>query len=374
MAKNKVKIINIVGARPNFIKISPIVEKMKQAGFKQILLHTGQHYDFKMSRLFFNDLALSKPDINLGVGSGSHGEQTAEIMRRAEPIFWENKPDLVLVVGDVNSTLACALTASKMGIRVAHVEAGLRSFDRSMPEEINRVLTDAIADYLFVSEQSGMRNLRNEGIQDKKIFFVGNTMIDTLIKHRAKAEKITPIKNKFIKSRLYGVLTLHRPNNVESEQTLRNILEALKIISEDIPIIFPVHPRTLKQIKTFRLINLLSDGKEEINRGINMIPPIGYLKFLSLMVGARIVFTDSGGIQEETTFLGIPCITLRENTERPVTLISGTNMLAGVEKNMIIEYARKALNGYQVKRRKPKLWDGRAAERIVKILAEKLNK
>ena len=338
-----------------------------------MLVHTGQHYDNKMSKLFFDDLHLPKPDINLGVGSGSHAEQTGEIMKRAEAVFIKEKPDLILVVGDVNSTLACALTASKLGIRVAHVEAGLRSFDRSMPEEINRILTDAISDYLFVSEESGVVNLRKEGITKEKIFFVGNTMIDTLLQHKAKARVISPLNGIYLKRQPYAVLTLHRPNNVDNKNNLKNILETLREISFDMPIMFPVHPRTLEQIKKFGFENLLSDIIGGIKAGIYRVEPLGYLKFLNLMMNAKMVFTDSGGIQEETTVLGIPCITLRENTERPVTLTSGTNVLVGINRDKIIRETRKRLNGFESDKQTPKFWDGKAAKRIVKILIKQLS-
>jgi UDP-N-acetylglucosamine 2-epimerase (non-hydrolysing) len=374
MLKKQIKVINIVGARPNFMKIAPIIEEMEKVGFDQILVHTGQHYDYQMSKLFFDELELPRPHIDLGVGSGTHAEQTGEIMKRIEPIFVKEAPDLVLVVGDVNSTLACALTASKMGIPVAHVEAGLRSFDRSMPEEINRILTDAISTYLFVTEHSGLVNLINEGIPKEKIFFVGNTMIDTLLKHKKRAEMISPLNGVNIKGRSYGVLTLHRPSNVENRENMKNIFEALTDISHDIPIIFPVHPRTLKQIETFGLSGLLSEITSEIKTGIYMIEPLGYLQFLSLMIGAKIVFTDSGGIQEETTVLGIPCITLRENTERPITLTSGTNILVGANKDRILRAAKEGLNGFESDKQIPVFWDGKAAKRIVKILVNELTK
>ena len=373
MTHKRIKVVNIAGARPNFIKIAPLVKEMEKAGLEQMLVHTGQHYDNKMSKLFFDDLHLPKPDINLGVGSGSHAEQTGEIMKRAEAVFIKEKPDLVLVVGDVNSTLACALTASKLGIRVAHVEAGLRSFDRSMPEEINRILTDAISDYLFVSEESGVVNLRNEGITKEKIFFVGNTMIDTLLQHKAKARVISPLNGIYLKHQPYAVLTLHRPNNVDNKNNLKNILETLREISFEMPIMFPVHPRTLEQIKNFGFENLLSDIIGGIKAGIYRVEPLGYLKFLNLMMNAKMVFTDSGGIQEETTVLGIPCITLRENTERPVTLTSGTNVLVGIDRDKIIRETRKRLNGFESDKQIPKFWDGKAAKRIVKILIKQLS-
>ncbi len=367
------KIINIVGARPNFMKMAPIVNEMKNAGINQVLVHTGQHYDHKMSKLFFEDLALPRPHINLEVGSGTHAGQTGDIMKKVEPVFITERPDLILVVGDVNSTLACAITASKLGIPVAHVEAGLRSFDRTMPEEINRVLTDAISDCLFVSEDSGIDNLKNEGMPEEKIFFVGNTMIDTLLEHRKKAESISPLGTVHIKNISYGVVTLHRPNNVENRENLKNIIEALAIVSRGMPLIFPVHPRTVKKIDEFGLRGMLSEIRGNVSSGIYMTEPLGYLNFLGLMAGAGLVFTDSGGIQEETTVLGIPCITLRDNTERPVTITYGTNVLAGADKNKIIACAKERLNGYGKDSGIPELWDGKAAKRIVSVLIDKFS-
>jgi len=380
MTRKPIKVVNIVGARPNFMKMAPIVEEMKRANFIQILVHTGQHYDYKMSELFFDELKLPKPHIDLAVGSGSHAAQTGEIMKRVEPILIKENPDTVLVVGDVNSTLACALTACKLGIPVAHVEAGLRSFDRSMPEEINRVLTDAIADYLFTTEESAVINLKREGISDEKIFFVGNTMIDTLLKYKNKAE-VTPVllNGIDIKKQSYGVLTLHRPSNVENKKNLKNILYALKEISKKIPIIFPVHPRTLRQIEKIGLTGFFSDITSGVNtgrkkaptalsNGVYTIEPLGYLQFLSLMIGARIVFTDSGGMQEETTILGVPCITLRDNTERPITVSIGTNIVTGTDRDKIVQEAEKRLDGFKNSGQIPHLWDGKAAKRIVKVL------
>jgi len=371
-SKFKIKVINIVGARPNFMKIAPIIEEMKKAGLGQILIHTGQHYDYQMSRLFFDELKLPRPHINLGVGSGTHAQQTGEIMKKVERVFVKEKPDLVVVVGDVNSTLACALTASKLMIPVAHVEAGLRSFDRSMPEEINRVLTDAISEYLFVTEESGIKNLLREGISKDKIFFVGNTMIDTLLKYKKKAKYTSPLDGIPLNHIPYAVLTLHRPNNIEDKKRLECILKALKTVSKEIPIIFPAHPRTLKQLRRFGMTGFLTEVNSSITSGIYLVKPLGYLQFLNLMMKSRLVFTDSGGIQEETTVLGIPCLTLRENTERPVTITYGTNVLVGADRERIVNEARKRLNGMVKKQCIPELWDGRAAERIVSILQEKL--
>lgn len=355
------------------MKIGPIAEEMRKANFAQVLIHTGQHYDYKMSELFFDELGLPRPHVNLSVGSGSHAVQTGEIMKRVEGIFIKEKPSLVLVVGDVNSTLACAITASKLHIPVAHVEAGLRSFDRRMPEEINRVLTDAVSDYLFITEKSAKVNLRKEGIAQKKIFFVGNTMIDTLLKFREKAQAMPVMINGVnIKGCPYSILTMHRPSNIENKSNLRSILEALKKISINIPIIFPVHPRTMKQIKNEGLLSYFSKPDSGVKNGIHAVKPMGYLEFLSLMTGAKLVFTDSGGIQEETTVLNIPCITLRENTERPATVSEGSNVLAGTDKGKIIYEAEKNLNGSKKCGHVPRFWDGKAAERIVKVLAKQL--
>lgn len=367
MAKH-IKVINVVGARPNFMKIAPIISEMKKAGFKQILVHTGQHYDHRMSKLFFDELGIPKPNLNLEVGSGSHALQTGEVMKRFEPVLIKEKPDIVVVVGDVNSTLACALTSVKLGIPVAHIESGLRSFDRSMPEEINRILTDAISEYLFVSEESGIMNLRKEGISKEKIFFVGNTMIDTLIKHREKAGRLSTLNGIDIRHKSYAVLTLHRPGNTDNKKNLKNIVDALTKVSAKMPIIFPAHPRTLKQIELIGLKDRLSGISEGTAQGICITEPLGYIEFMSLMMGAKLVFTDSGGIQEETTVLGIPCITLRENTERPVTITSGTNVLVGADKDKIIREAEKRLKGFKQHGKRPHLWDGKAAGRIVKIL------
>jgi len=380
------KIILVVGARPNFMKIAPIIDALQRHNqtskqpIRYLLVHTGQHYDKKMSELFFDELEIPKPDIDLGVGSGSHAEQTAEIIKRFEKVCVEEKPSHVLVVGDVNSTIACALVASKMNIKVIHVEAGLRSFDRSMPEEINRVLTDAISDYLFITETSAEENLLKEGVAKEKIFFTGNVMIDTLLKHRQKAEQ-SPIlgrlglRNGKSICAPYCVLTLHRPSNVDNEQIFRNILEALIEISKQAPIIFPVHPRTISRIKEFRLGGHFIQNPDLINRGpaIYCIEPLGYLDFLSLTSHARLVLTDSGGIQEETTVLGVPCVTIRENTERPVTVTDGTNHLVGTTKSEIVGTAVSMLSNDSHeagKKRVPPLWDGRAAQRIVEILAK----
>ena len=361
------KIISVVGARPNFMKIAPLIKEFaKHKNIMNILVHTGQHYDKNMSKLFFKDLNLPQPDIYLGVGSGSHAEQTASIMIKFEKIITKEKPDLVIVVGDVNSTIACALTASKMGIKIAHVEAGLRSFDRSMPEEINRVLTDSISDLLFVTEKSGLVNLKNEGIDRKRIHFVGNVMIDTLMQHKNAAKKSAILDKLNITKRQYALVTLHRPSNVDTPRILNEILEVLKIISKDVNVVFPVHPRTEKMIKKMGVnasqANKINDKK------IVFTEPFGYVDFLKLMSNAKFVLTDSGGIQEETTVLGIPCLTIRENTERPVTISEGTNKLVGTSKKVVLEEASKIIKGIKGMHKIPKFWDGKAAKRIVKII------
>ncbi|MFQ5329038.1 MAG: non-hydrolyzing UDP-N-acetylglucosamine 2-epimerase [Thermodesulfobacteriota bacterium] len=368
------KVINIVGARPNFMKIAPIVAEMNRHGdaIEHLLVHTGQHYDKAMSKSFFDDLEIPRPDIDLEVGSGSHAEQTALVMTKFEKVLLSEKPDLILVVGDVNSTLACSVTAAKLCIPVVHVEAGLRSFDRQMPEEINRIVTDALSDYLFTTERGAGANLQREGVPAEKIFFVGNVMIDTLMKHRAKAAESTIDAKLGTNGAPYALLTLHRPSNVDSRDTLVDIVSALKTISHDIPIIFPAHPRTRKQIDLFGLGSEFSDLNAPLPKsGIHLMGPVGYLDFLHLMENASLLLTDSGGIQEETTILGVPCITMRENTERPVTVTEGTNVLVGMEREVIVREALNCLNGKGKKGRVPELWDGRASERIVKILMER---
>lgn len=358
------KIINVVGARPNFMKVAPIVAEMKRRGssLAPLVLHTGQHYDQSMSDVFFEDLNLPKPDIYLGVGSGSHAAQTAAVMEKFEPVVLKEKPDWVVVVGDVNSTLACALVCVKLGVKVAHVEAGLRSRDRSMPEEINRLLTDQIADLLLTPSRDADVNLLSEGIPAERIRFVGNVMIDSLRQHLEVA-KLSNIQRDLGLANLdYAVLTLHRPSNVDERGTFSGILDALDKISSRIPIVFPVHPRTRAKIDGFGL------GKRiEGMAGLRLIDPLGYLDFLSLYSSARLVLTDSGGLQEETTVLSIPCLTLRENTERPVTVESGTNTVVGVDPVKITSAAFAALATYRNGNapRIPELWDGHAAGRIV---------
>jgi UDP-N-acetylglucosamine 2-epimerase (non-hydrolysing) len=364
------KVLNVVGARPNFMKVAPIVLAMKrrEAEFMPLLLHTGQHYDEGMSEAFFRDLRLPKPDVYLGVGSGSHAAQTAAVMQSFEPVVISERPDWVLVVGDVNSTLACALVCAKLGIRVAHVEAGLRSRDRTMPEEINRILTDQLADLLLTPSEDADRNLLAEGIPPERIRFVGNVMIDSLFSQMETAARSTVREDLGLAGEDYATLTLHRPSNVDERATFSRILDALETLSRRLPIIFPVHPRTRARIQEF-------DFTDRIARlpGLRLVDPLGYLDFLRLYSGARLVLTDSGGIQEETTALSIPCLTLRENTERPVTVELGTNKIVGTDTAKITEAALAALNSPrdETKRRGvPPLWDGHTAPRILDALIE----
>jgi UDP-N-acetylglucosamine 2-epimerase (non-hydrolysing) len=355
------KYILVAGARPNFMKVAPIMEAFRVRGQGQVLLvHTGQHYDDKMSDNFFADLQIPKPDLNLGVGSGSHAQQTAQVMIGFEEVCIENRPDWVIVVGDVNSTLACALAAKKLGICVAHVEAGLRSTDMSMPEEINRLCTDAISDLLFTTDKMADENLRREGVSEERIHFVGNTMIDTLLRNIDKALSM-PLPAE-LKAREYAVLTLHRPSNVDSKPKLTALVEALIEISRLIPIVFPTHPRTRYNLQQFGLEDTLRDSQ------IKLIGPLSYLPFIGLTARSRLVLTDSGGIQEETTVLGIPCITMRSNTERPITCTMGTNILVGNEPERIRSAVFAALNASSRKNTLPEKWDGNAAMRIVDVL------
>lgn len=363
------RIMHVVGARPNFIKAAPVMRACAtNPAFAQTLVHTGQHYDANMSDVFFNDLGLPKPDINLEVGSGSHAAQTAEIMLRFEAAILRNTPDLLVVYGDVNSTIATAIVAVKLGIPVAHVEAGLRSFDRSMPEEINRVLTDQISSFFFTPSADADDNLRREGIDPSKIYMVGNVMIDTLARLLPKAESrwqelVTQLPTADSGPALhnYGLITLHRPSNVDDPVRLSEILEGLSDIAKDLPLIFPVHPRTRQRI---RVLNpRLADG-------IALVDPVGYLDFLALQKNARLVITDSGGIQEETTYLGVPCLTMRENTERPVTISLGTNILVGNDLQKLQREVRKILSGANKPGNVPPLWDGNAGDRIARILAQ----
>jgi UDP-N-acetylglucosamine 2-epimerase (non-hydrolysing) len=376
------RILTVVGARPNFMKAAPIIAAIGKHNkrialrsglgpgavpIRHMLVHTGQHYDDRMSGSFFSDLELPEPDVYLGVGSGSHAVQTAEIMRKFEPVVLDERPDVVIVVGDVNSTLACALVASKIsydGPRprplIAHVEAGLRSFDRSMPEEINRVMTDHLSDLLFVTEQSGIENLRNEGISTASVHLVGNTMIDSLLAFQDKAETSMILEDLGLRTRPYALMTLHRPANVDNRETFMRILAGIEELAEDYPVVFPVHPRTRRRLEEFGL-------RPDSKMNVVLTDPVGYLDFLCLMKHAAIVITDSGGVQEETTCLAIPCVTVRENTERPITVSSGTNVIAGTHTQKIREAIQQQI-GRRFRGRAPEKWDGRAAERILDAL------
>ena len=364
-------ILCVVGARPNFMKIAPVIRAMRAANppLPVRLVHTGQHYDPEMNRSFFETLGIPDPDINLEVGSASHAVQTAEVMRRFEPVLDREAPAAVLVVGDVNSTLACALVASKKGVPVIHVEAGLRSYDRAMPEEVNRVLTDQISDLMFITEKSARANLLREGISGAAIHFVGNVMIDTLRQNLKQA--VPPgetlrwhgVAEERIRGG-YAALTLHRPSNVDEAATLRSLLGAIREVARQIPVVFPVHPRTRAKIEQHGLTQLLAEGP------VIALPPAGYLEMLGLMQSARLVLTDSGGIQEETTALGVPCVTLRENTERPITVDEGTNTIVGQDPVRIVAVAADVLRTGGKAGRIPELWDGQAAQRIAAVLRE----
>jgi UDP-N-acetylglucosamine 2-epimerase (non-hydrolysing) len=359
------KVINVVGARPNFMKVAPVVEAMRRrpGEFAPLVLHTGQHYDARMSDDFFRDLGLPAPDVHLGVGSGSHARQTAAVMERFEPVVLGERPDWVLVVGDVNSTLACALVCAKLGVRVAHVEAGLRSRDRRMPEEVNRVLTDQLSDLLLTPSADADRNLLAEGVPPERIRLVGNVMIDSLLKHLALSGG-SDVRERFgVAGSDYAVVTLHRPSNVDDPATLGGILSALGRVGERLPVVFPIHPRTRKNLDEFGLSGAAGGG-------VRLVEPLGYLDFLRLYSGARLVLTDSGGIQEETTALGVACLTLRENTERPVTVELGTNRVVGTDEGRIVAEAEAALRESRggAPPRVPPLWDGRAADRVLDAL------
>ena len=368
MKDSKPHVMCIVGARPNFMKIAPIMKAFKQQDrVTASLVHTGQHYDESMKRQFFDQLDIPEPDIDLEVGSGSHAVQTAEIMLRFEPELDRIKPDCVLVVGDVNSTIACALVAVKKEIPVVHVEAGLRSFDRAMPEEINRVLTDQISDLLFTTERCAEENLKREGVSSDKVVFVGNVMIDTLRFNLKRATPMAATMGETLSGQLkkqpgFALLTLHRPSNVDDESVLKRLLEEVAELSKRLPIIFPIHPRTRNKIEVFGLLSLLEKDN------IHILPPLGYLDLLGLMSDARLVLTDSGGIQEETTALGVPCLTLRENTERPITVHEGTNTIVGTDEQAIRKAFDEILEGGGKSGRIPEFWDGQSAERIVSHL------
>ncbi len=363
----KKKVFLVAGARPNFMKIAPLWRELKKfpSQFSSYIIHTGQHYDYEMSRIFFNNLGLPRPHFHLGVGSASHTKQTAKIMVRFEKVVCQQIPDIVVVVGDVNSTLACSLVSAKLKVPLAHVEAGLRSFDRGMPEEINRVVSDALSDYLFTTCEDANQNLRKEGIPQGKIFFVGNVMIDSLLSLKREAQRRNTWKSFGLKKKGYALLTLHRPENVDKKEVFVNILEAFKEVGNHIPIIFPIHPRAAKQARKFKLGKYFSS---QSNSGIFRVKPLGYIDFLNLMCNSKFVLTDSGGIQEETTVLNIPCLTLRKNTERPVTVKQGTNIVVGADHRRIVRETTRIINGKEKKRRIPPLWEGKAAQRIVKVL------
>jgi UDP-N-acetylglucosamine 2-epimerase (non-hydrolysing) len=351
-----VKVLHVVGARPNFMKVAPVLNALRvHKHVTQTLVHTGQHYDANMSDVFFEQLGIPAPDVNLAVGSGTHARQTAEIMMRFEPVVLEAKPDLVLVYGDVNSTVATALVCSKLGVRVGHVEAGLRSFDRTMPEEINRMVTDRLADSLFTPSEDGDANLKKEGIEAEKIFCVGNVMIDSLV-------KLLPLAERQSRNGLperYALVTLHRPANVDDGETLERVLRSLVEVSRELAVVFPAHPRTRLKIAEFAL---KTDQ-------LRVLDPLPYVDFLALQARAAVVITDSGGIQEETTYLGVPCLTMRENTERPITVAMGTNVLVGSDPERLRAEMARVLGGTRKKGTVPPLWDGRAGERVAAVVA-----
>jgi UDP-N-acetylglucosamine 2-epimerase (non-hydrolysing) len=363
----KKKIISVVGTRPNFIKVAPICRALSNYSdrIESLLCHTGQHSDATMSDVFFQQLGMPSPDFFLGINNGTHAEITGRIMIEFEKILFEHRPDLVLVVGDVNSSMACALAAVKLGIRVVHVESGLRSGDRAMPEEINRIVTDSISDYLFVTEESGIENLRNEGVPDSKVFFTGNVMIDTLVYLNDTIAGSDIIRRLGLVKGQYVLVTFHRPSNVDDRESLESLVSFLNEISVVMPVVFPIHPRTRKNLLEFGLMPMVAPG-------IILSEPMGYIEFQSLTRFAKVVITDSGGIQEETTFLGVQCITVRNNTERPVTVKVGTNQLCGTDLSVVAERTKEILNGNEKQGQVPALWDGKAAVRIAAILAERI--
>ena len=366
------RILSVVGARPNFIKLAPVDRELAtRPGIEHVIVHTGQHYDSGMSDAFFEELWIPTPDYHLGVGSGSHAFQTAAVMQRLEPALAELRPDLMLVYGDVNSTLAAALVAAKLGVRVGHVEAGLRSGDWTMPEEINRVVTDRLSDLLFIPSRDARSNLAAEGVPPDRVHFVGNVMIDALEVFRPLWTASTIHRRLGLSAIEYGVVTLHRPTNVDDGRTLRGLIDALLEVSREIPLVFPVHPRTLSRLSSLNGTSsrLGHDVQASTPRGLRCVEPLGYPDFMALVAGARVVLTDSGGLQEETTALGVPCLTLRENTERPVTVTHGTNRIVGTSARRVVDETFRVLQSAGAAPPRPPLWDGHAAERIVTILA-----
>lgn len=357
----------VAGARPNFMKIAPLIKEFQRVNIKFKLIHTGQHYDYNMSKIFFEDLGIPEPDIYLNVGSGTHAVQTAKIMIEFENVLIKEEPSLVVVVGDVNSTIACALVAQKLHIRIAHIEAGLRSFNREMPEEINRLLTDQISDFLFVTEKSGVRNLKREGVNIEKIFFVGNIMIDTLVMNLEKAKKLKQLEKYNLKKKDFALITLHRPSNVDVKENLEKMVKIIEVLQEKIKVFFPIHPRTKKNLEKFDL----EKNFEDMN--IILSNPIGYLEFLNLMMNSKLILTDSGGIQEEASYLKIPILTARQGTERPITVEEGTNVIIGNDLTKARKYIEQIISNTYKKGKDIEKWDGKAAERIVAILKKELN-
>jgi UDP-N-acetylglucosamine 2-epimerase (non-hydrolysing) len=376
MGNKRLRIMSIVGARPNMMKVAPLMAELRQhEEIEPVLVHTGQHYDYSMSQVFFDQLRVPPPDYNLDVRSGTHYAQTAEIIRKFGDLVQQDRPDMVLVAGDVNSTIACALVAAKERIPVAHVEAGLRSFDRSMPEEINRILTDSLADLLFTTEESANRNLANEGVDPGKVFFVGNLMIDSLVR-ALSIDRASSLRSGLgLDAKDYAVLTLHRPSNVDDGDHLRRTLEVIAEVAQRVPVVFPAHPRTARNIEVAGGLTAVRtwNGGPLLGRGLWMMPPASYLDFLDLIQHAVMVITDSGGVQEETTFLGVPCLTYRDNTERPVTVSMGTNRVVGCDPQRLMRSALEILENTGTVPSaplRPPLWDGHTAPRIVRILKE----
>jgi len=373
-----VRLLLVAGARPNFMKVAPVLAALDRAGRatsaaegcgKPIFVHTGQHYDQRLTDVFFGQLGLPRPDYELGVGSGSHAAQTARVLERLEPVMQREQPDLVVVAGDVNSTLAAALCAAKVHIPVAHIEAGLRSHDRTMPEEINRIVTDQLSDLLFVTERSALANLEREGIRGDAVHFVGNTMIDTLLRMLRVARRGTVLHDLGLEDRGYGVVTLHRPSNVDEAPQLEALLTELQHVSRRLPLVWPIHPRTRPRLQ--RLERHAARSLSRHASALMLMEPLGYLEFVQLLDGARLVLTDSGGVQEETTVLGVPCLTLRTTTERPVTVLEGTNRLVHPDRpGAVAEAVAEILDAPMPKPVRPELWDGHAAERIVAVIAE----